>query len=64
MQKKKNTIYYWAVIFVLQFLFIAWYQGILSISLTVPPSVMPTVTPAPTDFNIVPKEEASDPQAP
>ncbi|MCL2005798.1 MAG: hypothetical protein FWG73_06500 [Planctomycetaceae bacterium] len=44
---KKQTLYYWLAIFVLQVLFVAWYQGLL-VPDTVKPdtdSVVPPVVP-------------------
>ena len=48
---KKHTLYYWLVLFVLQALFIAWYQGLLSLdSKPAPPAPAP---PAPVSNDMV-----------
>ena len=48
---KKQTLYYWLAIFVLQVLFVAWYQGLLMPDTVKPDmdSVVPPVVPVVAD---------------
>ena len=58
---KKQTLYYWLAIFILQVLFVAWHQGLL-VPDTVKPdmdSVVPPVVPVVPDELVMTATQAS-----